>query len=189
MTLLRIPTLATDRLVLRGHVAADLDATAALWADPEVTRFITGRPLGADEAWSRLLRHAGHWAHMGFGYWAVTLRDSGALIGEAGLGDWRRAIDPPLGPLPEAGWLLAPAWHGRGLASEALAAILGWADASLPAPRVVAIIDPAHAASIRVATRAGFHPAGMAQYRGGQTMVLSRPRGGQPPGSGAAAGA
>ncbi len=39
----RAPVLETERLVLRGHVAGDLQACLPMWNDPIVTRFIGGR--------------------------------------------------------------------------------------------------------------------------------------------------
>jgi len=61
----------TARLRLRGHGLEDTERMAALWSDAEVTRYIGGRPQTAEESWSRLLRYAGHWRLLGFGYWVV----------------------------------------------------------------------------------------------------------------------
>ena len=61
-----------------------------MWADPEVTRYIGGRPFGVEEVWTRLLRYAGHWALLGYGYWAVIEKSSGRFVGEAGLADFHR---------------------------------------------------------------------------------------------------
>jgi len=72
-----IPVLQTDRLILRGHGIEDFKHCAALWADPLVTRYITGTPLSREECWSRLLRNAGHWTMLGFGYWIAEEKRSG----------------------------------------------------------------------------------------------------------------
>jgi len=77
-----------------------------MWGDPEVTRYIGGRPFTAEEVWSRLLRYIGHWQWIGFGTWVAEERATGAFVGEIGFCDYRREIDPPL-DLPEAGWALA----------------------------------------------------------------------------------
>ena len=90
------PALDTARLTLRAHTAADLDDCAALWADPTVVRHIGGRPFTAEETWARVLRYAGLWALVGFGYWVARDRSSGRFVGELGLADFRRAFDPPL---------------------------------------------------------------------------------------------
>ncbi len=53
-----IPTLETARLTLRPHRLDDFDAHAALWADEDVVRFITGVPSTREQSWSRMLRVA-----------------------------------------------------------------------------------------------------------------------------------
>ena len=90
------------------------------------------------------------------------------------LADYRRALEPPIDGLPEAGWVLAAAEHGRGFATEAVGAILGWADRALAADRTVAIFHPDHAASIRVARKLGFGGDVLGTYKGGPTLILSR---------------
>jgi RimJ/RimL family protein N-acetyltransferase len=172
-----IPRLDTPRLILRAHTLQDFPAMAAMWADAEVTRFILGPPATHETTWARLMRYAGHWQMLGFGYWAVECRDTGAFFGDVGLADWRRIYDPPEDPAPEAGWVLARAAHGRGLAAEAMGAVLGWADATLPARRITAIFAPEHAASLAVARRLGFGNGRMTRYQGNPTLMLERLRG------------
>jgi RimJ/RimL family protein N-acetyltransferase len=172
------PTLETARLVLRAHTEADFPAMAAMWADPEVVRFITGTPSTPEETWARLLRFAGQWTVSGFGYFAVTAKEDGRYVGDVGFADYRRAVEPPIDGLPEAGWVLRTADHGKGFATEAVGAILDWADRTLDAARTVAIFHPEHAASIRVARKLGFGGEVLGTYRGGPTLILTRPRGG-----------
>lgn len=77
---LAVPTLETERLILRGHGVDDFGDSAAMWAEPEVVRHIGGRPFTREESWSRLLRYIGHWSALGFGYWVGAwkgLRDGG----------------------------------------------------------------------------------------------------------------
>src|SRR5438045_3039872 len=86
----------TERLRLRPHRLEDFEELAAIWADPAVVRFIGGKPLNREESWARLLRYAGHWALMGFGFWAVEERDSGEYVGDVGLARFQREMQPPL---------------------------------------------------------------------------------------------
>jgi RimJ/RimL family protein N-acetyltransferase len=51
-----VPILETERLRLRGHRLDDFPASAAMWADPVVTRHTTGKPQTREEVWLRLLR-------------------------------------------------------------------------------------------------------------------------------------
>ena len=117
-------------------------------------------------------QHTGHWALLGYGYWAVTDRDSGRFLGAAGFGDYLRDIDPPIDGTPEAGWVMTTAAQGLGLAREAVGAALDWADRHLPAPRTVCIISPDHAASLRLA--AGRMPQAWVSVGGSGSAPSSR---------------
>lgn len=164
-------TIETAHLVLRPPRVEDFDAFAALWADPEATRFVGGRPLSRAEAWTRFLRQAGHWYHTGFGFFAVVDRADGAFLGEAGFHDLKREITPSLEGTLETGWILSPAVAGRGLASEAVAALIGWAGRRHPARRLTCLIERDHARSIRVAEKNGFRPFAETTY-GGRPVIL-----------------
>lgn len=168
------PALDTPRLALRGHTLADLAECAAMWADPVVTRHVGGRPATEEEVWARVLRYAGLWALLGFGYWVVRERATGRFVGEVGLADFRRAVTPPLDGAPEAGWALAAWAHGRGFATEAVGAALAWGDAHLRAARTVCLIAPGNAGSVRVAEKCGFREAARAAYQGRETAVFER---------------
>ena len=181
-----LPTLDTARLTLRAHARADFAECAAMWADPAVTRHIGGRPSSEEETWARVLRYAGLWALLGFGYWVVRERATGRFVGEVGLADFRREL-PDLAPLlaarvgeaPEVGWALAPWAHGRGFATEAVQAVLAWGDAHLTdtrgAPRrTVCLIAPENAASVRVAAKCGYREAARTTYKGQDTLVFER---------------
>lgn len=171
-----LPTLVTERLVLRGHTADDFAGSLALWTDPGVVRFIGGRASSEHEVWQRLLRYRGMWAMLGFGYWAITDRDNGRFLGEAGLADLKREITPPLGSVPESGWALLPRAHGRGLGSEAMRAVLDWADTQLDRPETCCIIDPVNSASIHLAGKLGYHARHTARLAGNELTVFYRPR-------------
>jgi RimJ/RimL family protein N-acetyltransferase len=147
--------LSTPRLVLRGHGVADHADCAALWANEDVTRFIGGKPQSAQDAWFRILRYAGSWQLLGYGFWAITDRETGRFLGEGGLGDFRRGI-AELDGAPEVGWALLPDTWGRGIAGEAVGAIVAWADANLAATETRCLIDRDNIASERVAARNGY---------------------------------
>src|ERR1700749_5163245 len=123
-----VPVIETERLRLRAHPTHDLGGGGAMWGDPVVTRYIGGKPFTREEVWARLLRYAGHWAMLGFGYWVVRDAQSGRFVGEVGFADYHREIEPSLLGTPEVGWALDPSVHGRGYATEAVRAALGWAD-------------------------------------------------------------
>lgn len=169
-----IPVIETARLRLRAHRVDDHAERVALWSDPEVTRYIGGRPFGAEEVWRRFLQYVGLWHVLGYGYWAVEEKATGRFIGDVGFADLKRDMEPSLGGMLEFGWALAPHVHGKGYASEAVAAALAWANEHVPHLTAVCIISPENAPSIRVAEKAGFVKWTETTYHGAPTVVFRR---------------
>jgi RimJ/RimL family protein N-acetyltransferase len=169
-----IPVLQTPRLTIRTHELADFDAYCALWAEPDVVRYVTGTPFTREASWSRFLRHPGHWQHMGFGFLAIEERETGRFIGEAGFHDMRREITPSIEGTLEAGWALTPSVHGRGYGSEAMQALVGWADETFPDRRMTCIIDPANLRSQRVANKLGFTEISKTSYHDSPVILFER---------------
>jgi len=170
-----IPVVETSRLTLRAHLPEDFAACAQLWADPNITRHITGKPLTAEEVWSRLLRYAGHWQWLRFGYWAVEEKASGLFIGEAGFADYKREIEPPIAAgTPELGCVLAARAHGKGYATEALNAVVAWGDDRFQKARTVCIVSPENGASLRVAEKCGYREYAKGRYKDRPTAMLER---------------
>jgi RimJ/RimL family protein N-acetyltransferase len=168
------PILHTPRLILRPHRLADFDAYWRMWSDPGVVRFLGGMPFTREQSWMRFLRHAGMWHYMGFGFFVLESREDGSFLGEAGFHEARRDVQPPLEGTLEAGWVLAPHAQGKGLAEEAMRAVVSWGDATFPDRLMTCIIQHDHAASLRVAGKLGFRPATRTRYDGREMIILHR---------------
>ena len=140
----------TERLLLRPLVMSDLDEFVALHEDPEVVRFV--RALDSEQAARRLRANEQEWAERGHGMLAVIEQAEGRLLGRVGLKHW-----PQFGET-EAGWLLRRDAWGRGYATEAARACLGWGFATLSVAYITAMIAPGNTRSIRIAQRLGFKP-------------------------------
>jgi RimJ/RimL family protein N-acetyltransferase len=168
-----VPTLETERLCLRAHSIGDFEQCAAMWADPKVTQHILARPQTEEESWSRLLRYAGHWALLGFGYWIIVEKQNGKFVGEAGFADYKREIRPSLKDVPEIGWVLASGAHGKGFATEVVKEITAWGDSHFQTP-TRCIISPDNIASLRVAAKCGYREIVRTTYHGHPTLVLER---------------
>lgn len=166
------PILETPRTILRAHVLDDFDAYASMWADPIVCRFIGGKARTREESWMRFLRHAGLWSLIGYGYWAIEDKATGRFIGEAGFHDMKRDIKPSLEGIPEAGWVLAPEAHGKGVAGEVVARMVAWADEIFA--KTVCIIDPENSPSLKVAGRVGYVEVLRTRYHGEPTILFER---------------
>jgi len=111
---------------------------------------------------------------MSFGYWAVEERDGGAFIGEVGFANFKREIDPAIRDIPEVGWVLVRSVHGRGYATEAVAAALVWARTNLAAQSTTCLIHPENLASIRVADKCGFNWSREAVYKNEPVVIYTR---------------
>jgi RimJ/RimL family protein N-acetyltransferase len=169
------PVIETDRLRLRPFRHADVEPQARMMADPEVVRHLGGTSMSREESWRRMLSGTGMWAVLGYGYWVVERRSDGAFIGQVGFADFKRDMRPSIENLPEMGWVLAREAQGQGLATEAVAAGLIWADEALGPAEFVAIISPGNGSSIRVAEKAGFSGRSEAVYRGEPILLFRRP--------------
>lgn len=144
--------LASERLVFRRWRETDIDFAQRLWGDPRVTRYLDARPrLGPDEVRDRLELEMRHEREHGVQYWPCLLLETGESIGCCGLRPYPRRA----GAL-ELGFHVLPAFQGRGLATEAAAAVVGYAFAQLHAPRLYAGHHPDNTVSARVLRKLGF---------------------------------
>jgi RimJ/RimL family protein N-acetyltransferase len=169
------PTLETARLLLRPFALADFDAVAAYWGDPVVARWTRGgRAIARGEAWQRFLQHPGHWALMGYGFWALEEKSTGAMIGEAGFIDLKRDYDRLVNDVPEIGWVIAPAAQGKGYATEAAKACLVWGASHFGPIRVIAAVNIENRPSIRVAEKCGFTEVLRKDFNGRSAVFFDR---------------
>ncbi len=145
-----MPVIETPRLRLRPLRESDLDALAALNANPDVTRFLgPGKTLNRAETWRQIACFMGHQQIRGYSILAIEDRASGAFIGRTG--PWF----PEMWPMLEVGWIVDPKWQRQGIASEAGRASLDWCFANLNIDRICSLIAPDNLASARVAAKLG----------------------------------
>jgi len=159
--------LETARLLLREFRDPDLDAYAAMCADPEVMRYLspTGAVLSREDAWRQMALFAGHWTLRGYGMWAVEEMESGRFVGRVGL------HRPEGWPDLELGWSLCREAWGKGYATEAARAAAEYAFRELRRTHLIHLILPGNTRSIRVAERLGATPRGTAIVRGVEQLL------------------
>src|SRR3954452_25503627 len=146
--------LRTARLLLRGWRDDDAAAFAAMSADPAVMRYLPP----PDRDWIPRVR--AHWREHRFGQFVVELPGEAPFIGVVGLAHVRFAL--PFAPAVEAAWRLAPAYWGKGYATEAARAAIEDGFGRLGLGEIVAFTVPANEASQRVMIRLGMtrYPSG-----------------------------
>jgi RimJ/RimL family protein N-acetyltransferase len=148
-----IPTLTTDRFVLRAFREDDVPALTALHSDPEVMRYL--RPGGEVEtkprqAWDYIAIHMGHWLLKGCGKWALADAKTDELIGRVGY------FHPPYEwPGLELGWTIARKYWGQGYATQASRLALDWGAEKFGRKAIISAIIHGNDRSVRVAERLG----------------------------------
>ena len=164
-----IPTLETDRLILRGLQNADLDRFAEMMADEDVIKFLGGIPLTKEESWRNMALFSGHWNFREFGQFAIQEKASGKFIGR--VGPWM----PEGWPALEIGWVLHRDSWGLGYATEAAAKSIDWIFTQKPSLNsVISIIDERNLGSQKVAERLGSQNSGdVFHYKGGEYPIWS----------------
>lgn len=161
------PTLETPRLLLRPLSSSDEADLIALDNDPDVMRYV-GSPPGvkspaetAERARLRI-RESARGDYEPLGFWRIEGRGDHAFHGIGAL------IRMPDGEDVEVAYRLAWSAWGRGIATEAVGALVAYALGPLALPRVVAVTYPANQASQRVLDKLGFERRGFRDYKRAQ---------------------
>ena len=163
-----VPTLHTERLMLREFRRQDFDAFAAHVADPVSSAHLV--PADRQTAWRIFCTGAGLWLIDGAGWWAVEEKETGRLVGNVG------AFFREESTVMELGWNTYRAFWGRGFANEAAAAALHHAFEIRREPKVRALIAAANASSLRVARRLGLTHESETEIYGRAAGVYTRER-------------
>ncbi len=142
-----IPTLETERLILRAPTEADFPALAEFYEDDR-SKFVGG-PMRPDQTWRMLATELGHWPLRGYGRFAVEEKSSGKFCGM--VGPW----NPHGWPEAEIGWDLMNGFEGKGYATEAATATLRYAYDTLGWPTAISLVADGNDGSARVAARLG----------------------------------
>ena len=150
------PTLMTDRLILRGFQVDDAADLFAFRSDPEEQKFNSQPMKDLDESVTLIDEIRQAYARQSAVHWAVALAETGRVIGLFGLGAWERYHRRA-----EVGYDLAADYWGRGLATEALAAILSFGFQEMQLNRVEAQTIVDNLASVRLLLRLGFRQEGV----------------------------
>jgi RimJ/RimL family protein N-acetyltransferase len=159
--------LVTERLVLRRSRPEDAGPISAYRSDPNVNRYqgwdrtdpegIRAEILDME---SRAPGGAGGWVQF-----TVEERDGGRLVGDVGIS----AVDGEPG-VAKIGYTIAPAFQGRGYATEAVRALVDYAFETLGAERVRAFAAAENVPSLRVAENVGLRLVERYDRHGGQVV-------------------
>lgn len=154
----------TDRLVLRPLQLDDAKDLESVFCNDIVMEFSTGTKT---PEWTRnFCREAVEdwYPAWGYGPYCVTDRPSGAVIGYCGL--YQEDHPYCTHDSPELGYRLAQKWWGKGIATEAARAVISYSFATLQFRKIIALVDPAHTASVHVLEKIGMKRTGSVMLEG-----------------------
>jgi [ribosomal protein S5]-alanine N-acetyltransferase len=158
---------ATERFDLRLLVPEDAGPLHRLYGDPEAMRYVgaDGRARTPEQTARGVGRLIEHQQRHGYSLWAVTERETGEVIGVAGL-----VLEDFEGPDVEVVYELQRDRWGRGIATETASACLEVAFGELGLRRVIALAYPENAPSVRVMEKMGMVPDGEVEAYGRQMV-------------------
>jgi RimJ/RimL family protein N-acetyltransferase len=157
--------LETERLLLVPCSDEHLSGLSAMNSDPEVMRYISGRPESVSETQSMIERVKARWSHWGYSWWTFLERQSGEIVGAGCIQNLRRDGTEPDASCPlEIGWRVRRDKWAQGLATEAARAMAEFAFARLHAEVLYAVCDPDNGASASVMRKLGMRYRGLEDW-------------------------
>lgn len=143
--------LETGRCRVRETTVEDVDSFYRIYAEPSITEYMENLFADRDEEIAYTKDYIEKvYAFYGYGMWTVLERESGVVIGRAGIFR-REGYD-----VPELGFVIGVPWQGRGYAYEVCEAILLYAKEELLMERVQALVRTGNEKSLRLCEKLGF---------------------------------
>ena len=153
----RIPwtILETPRCIVRELTLEDLDALFELYGDGEIDKYTDSLyPYEEEKEFLRAYIE-NMYRYFGYGLWLVFSKETGELIGRAGLEHREYHEEIEL----ELGYIIGTAYQGRGYATEICVAILAYAKENTGFERINTLIEKENIASIKLSEKLGFSHA------------------------------
>ncbi len=144
-------TLETQRLLLRQYKEDDLIPLYRIFSDPETMEFYPA-PFSIQETQDWIKRNQDRYRNDGYGLWAVCLKETNEFIGDCGL--VQQKVNDRIEV--EIGYHINKKYWSKGFATEAAIACKKYGYYHLGLNKLISIIDPRNASSIRVAEKIGF---------------------------------
>ena len=159
----------TARLSFRDWSVDDLDAFHVICSDPRVTQFVAdGLPWERKQTAQFISRNIAAATDDGCCQWAVIHKADACLIGYCGF------VVTANGP--EIGWRLAPEYWGHGLATEAARHVMRFGFGSLGFDRIIATVQSANLASLRITEKLGLRHVTRLQRHGREIQLFQTDR-------------
>lgn len=145
-----LPNCATLRLILRPFTITDAEALFEIVNEPDIFQYFPSKNAWHVEKCERYINYqTNHWEKFGYGHWAVTLAETGQLMGWCGL-----EFLPDTNET-EVGYLLSRIFWGKGYATEAASASVQFGKNNARLSEIIGLTDPLNTASQQVLKKSG----------------------------------
>lgn len=153
--------LATQRCIVRETRVEDADYFYEIYKEPSVTRYMEGLPADRAEEAARIQDEIKYvYPFYGYGMWTVLLKESGQVIGRAGV-IWREGFD-----VPELGFLIGTPWQRQGYAYEVCDAILAYVKDRFGLMQIQTLVMAGNEKSDSLCRKLGFEAVGEITLKG-----------------------
>lgn len=142
----------SERVFLRPYTQADFAALHKIVSDKE-TMYAWGQGFSKKQSQEWLDKQLAHYQQYGFGIWAIIEKQSGAIIGNAGLNHTEISLKGKTQKIVEIGYLLHRDFWGKGYGSEVARMCVKYGFETLGLEEVYCLIKEDNTASIKVAKR------------------------------------
>lgn len=144
--------LETPRCLVRETTTEDVEDFYRIYSHPAITKYMEGLYPEIEQEKQYVREYIEKvYTFFGFGVWTVVEKESGAVIGRAGL-SYREGFDDP-----ELGFIIGVPWQRKGYAREVCRAVLSYAAAALEFTKVQALVETQNAVSLKLCEQLGFY--------------------------------
>lgn len=141
----------TERLLFRTFELTDLEVLARISGDEETSRYVgDGGPLSLEDTWQWIENSRKNVREHGYGTGALVLRETGELVGWAGIARPGDGTEEIIYGFDRAYW-------GQGLGTEMLEGLVRWTRDVLRFDEIRATVHPHNEASVAMLEQRGFH--------------------------------
>jgi len=141
----------TNRCIIRETTEADLVRLYEIYEEPSVTDYMDGLYLSRQQEAAYLREYQDRiYAFYGFGVWSIVEKESGLVIGRAGI-SMRQEYEEP-----ELGFVIDCAFQHQGYAGEVCRAILTFCQEEYHMPVIQAFVRLGNSASVKLLRSLGF---------------------------------
>lgn len=159
--------LDTKRCRLRETTVADLDDFYRIYAEPSITQYMENLYSEVEQEKEYTRKYIENvYGFYGFGVWTVVKKDTGEVIGRAGI-SYREGFEEP-----ELGFVIGVPWQGQGYAYEVCRAVLQYGREQLGFEKVQALVEPENKVSLHLCAKLGMTGEGVEMLQKKQYIRL-----------------